>query len=496
MNNIISKFAASVLLAGIVISGASAATLTKSQLVLDGNVSTDGTAAFFIDYKAKGNTDHNLTFIPIINATKGSGFTLEFENGGFQAVNSLYLCSRADGNESNSTIGTDENSSLVKVGNMFSRGTLVDGVMTAPQFQFSPDANLSLIDSGSHIYFMTKDTCAEEVPAILGIGANCQTVTAKVTNGKTTQGTSFSDYNTKAMVLGKTSKLVNISCKVPTCQIDYNKDMKQFTNAPASAGINAGIGGGAAPFLDATLGMCPTCDDTAACVTTIEVNASNTQGILLERMKFDLNFVNKDGVIANSELKLKSVDVKLDNNESVDYTLDGTTLTLSGLAINGNQNIQITYTPDGTNVLPEGTISGKIYDLDTNLTDSIASDITFTRTENVATFVLAGLTKFIVPYMNTNYKTFVKITTQSTTVAKLSAVITDQNGKTAEVTLADIPAKGTVYLFSNKGPLFDAAQAAGLANAWTVDFTTTGAAVVDSYMTTATGERRVEAFEN
>jgi len=491
MNNIISKIAVSTLLAGIAISSVTAATLTKSQLLIDGNETKVGTESFYIDYKTKGNNTQNLTFVPVINATKGSGFTLEFQNGGFKSVNSLFLCATADGNESN--ISTLD---LTKVGNMFSRGTVVDGAMTAPQFQFSPDANLSLIDAGSHIYFMTKETCKEEVPAILGIGNNCQALTARVTNGKTTQGTSFNDYDTATHELGKTARLIKISCKVPTCQIDYNQEMKQFTTTPVASGINAGMSVGAAPFLTATLEMCPECDDTQVCATVIEVNASNTQNIFLEKMKFDLNFVNKKGVVANSELKLKDVTVMLDNNKSVDYKLDGTTLTLSGLKINGeNDHIRITYTPNGTDVIPEGTISGKIYDLDTNLTDSTASDITFSRTENVATFIVSGLTKFTVPYMNTNYKTFVKITTKSDKSASLSAMITDQNGKTADVTLADIGAKGTVYLFSNKGPLFDAAKAAGLANAWTVDFTTTGAAIVDSYMTTATGERRVEAFQ-
>ena len=152
--------------------------------------------------------------------------------------------------------------------------------------------------------------------------------------------------------------------------------------------------------------------------------------------------------------------------------------------------ILIKYNPKKETAIAEGLVTGKIV-----LKSSNGKTLNTVRKEDtLAKFQFAGSTKFIVPYMNSSYKTFVKITTMSASGAKLSAVITDQNGKSTDVTLADIGAKGTVYLFSNKGPLFDAAKAAGLANAWTVTFDTSAEASVVSYMTTATGERRVEAY--
>ena len=489
MNNIISKVVASVLLTGIAISGVSA----KSILTVDGNKSISSQDAgvnqdFSIDIIGAGN-EANLTFIPNINAAPGSGFTLQFENAGYVETSSIFLCTYADGNETNTT---QANLTAV-VGNMFSKGTVVNGVMTAPKFQFKNDANETLIEVGSHIFFRTDAECTE-LPKVIGVGASCLTVSAKVVDGITTQSTPFPDYDTAVRTLGETKRMIRIACLTPTCQIDASADMKQFTTSASAAGINGDISGGTAVTLDAKLVDCPECDQTQNCVTTIEIeNNSTTHN--LESMKFALNFMNTSGVVDNTALKLKDVEIKLDSNKTVDYTINGSTVTLNNLGIDATggtpDKITITYTPNNTDVIPEGTVQGRIFDLDTNT----SADVIYDKTQALATFAVAGLTTFTVPYMNTNYKTFVKITTKSSDApAKLSAVITDQNGKTVEVTLDDIAANATVYLFSTFGPLFDAAKAAGLSNAWTVDFTTSAAAVVDSYMTTPNGERRVAVY--
>ena len=486
MNNIISKVAASVLLAGIVVSGINA----KSNLYVDGNISKDQNKKFPIDLV--DDKSANLTFVPKVNAAPGSGFTLNFENGGYKEVASIFLCARSDGNTSK--IATDNNMSVV--GNMFSQGTIVNHVMKNPKFQFKNNAEEKLIAAGTHIYFRTDDTC-KKVPTIVGLGSSCQTLSAQVVDGVTTQGTAYPDYNTKEMVLGKTIKAIKIACRAPVCSIDATKEMKVFTsNSTTPTGINGNIQDN--PLGTAgKINSCPDCSDSINCVTTIDVNNSSSHTI--ESLKFVANLYNSKGEVINSSLKLKSAEIKVEDNKTVaDYTIDGSVVTLKNVNLSSNSlsHIKVTLIPNETDVLPAGTLKARIYDLDTNQSTS-KIDVTYDEVKSLATLQVSGLTTFTVPYMNTNYRTFVKITTKSTdAAAKLSAVITDQNGKSTEVELNDIPAKGTVYLFSDHGPLYDAAQAAGLANAWTVKFTTSAAAIVDSYMKSPNGgDRRVEAFD-
>jgi hypothetical protein len=500
MKNTISRVASSILVMGMMVSGVNAASL----LVTDGNTTSDHykedqSSTFAVDLTA-ASSEANLTFIPNINGSAGSGFTLKFENGGYlESQASIFLC--ANGEANNSKVAD------TVVGNMFSRGqsgTIIDNVMTAPQFQFKNDVNESLIQNGSHIVFRTNDQCTE-IPKIIGINGSCQTVTAQIVDGVTTQGTAYPDYDTDKRILGKTKKVIKVACSVPVCKIDATADMKKFTTNVVPAGINK--------IVDATsdlnivdnadnmglISECPGCDQVALkCTTKIQI--ANEDGIPIQAMKFALNFYNQDGQVDNAALKLSSTVIELDGNKTVDYKIDGSTVELSNLDLNssdGNTTITVTYEPDETNVIPSGLVKGRIFDLDTNTSKS-GIDVNFDEVKNFALFKVAGLTKFVVPYMNTDYKTFVKITSLSdTSSTKLSAVITDQDGKSTDVTLNDIPAKGTVYLFSTFGQLYDQAQAAGLKNAWTVEFTATTAVTVDAYMKSPNGgDRRIEAFGN
>jgi hypothetical protein len=495
MNNIISKVAASILLAGITISGVNAA----STLVIDGNVSTAQTDSFYVDMSTV-SAEANLTFIPKVNATPGSGFTLKFENGGYlEEYSQIFLCATADGNESDIS---DNN--LTIVGNMFSqgqRGTIIDGAMTAPQFQFKNDANESLIDAKTHIYFRTDNKCTK-LPKIKGINGSCLSVTAQIVDGVTTQGTSYPDYDTAAMTLGKTAKAIKIACSVPVCQIDVGADMKEFTTDPKPAGINKIVEDITVNEVTASdntgkISACPECDQVNNCITKIEI--SNATSTPIEAIKFALNFYNEKGEVANDSLKLKDVTISLDNNKTVGYTINGSAVKLTGIDLNstdGNATINVTYTPNETDVIPAGLVKARVYDLDTN-TSKAGIDVKYDEVKDFAVFKLAGQTEFVVPYMNMNYKTFVKITSQVNDNMKLSAVITDQDGKSTEVALDDLGAKKTVYLFSTFGPLYDAAKAAGLNNAWTVKFTTSGSVTVDAYMKSPNGgDRRIEAFGN
>jgi hypothetical protein len=498
MNSIISKVAASVLVAGIVISSVGA----KSALVTDGNTTSEwykdhNNKQFSIDI-AEASEMANLTFIPNINAAPGSGFTLKFENGGYHYDQpSIFLCADKEGNASK------ESSNMIVVGNMFSRGqsgTIIGKAMTAPQFQFKNDANESLIKNGSHIYFRTDEDCSEEkIPKIIGVGSSCQTVTAQIINGVTTQGTAYPDYDTDMRILGKTVKSIKIACYAPVCYIDATQDLKKFTNQPKAAGINrytddvvpSGIIGN-----EATVATCAECDDAEKCITIIDINNSST-GTPIESLKFSANFYDVDGKISNDSLKLKSVEIMVDdtNKTAADYTIDGSDITLKSLSISGSSTIRLTLVPNEVDAIPRGKIKARIFDLDTNQSNSTI-DVAYDEVKDLVRLEVAGETIFTVPYMNTNYKTFVQITTKSEdSPAKLSAVITDDKGKKVDVPLDDIPANGTVFLFSTFGPLYDAAQEAGLSNAWSVEFTTSAAAIVTSYMKSPNGgDRRVEAF--
>jgi len=384
---------------------------------------------------------------------------------------------------------------------MFSKGTVVNSVMSDPKFQFKNDANETLIENQSHIFFRTDNTC-EFAPKIVGLGATCLPVTAQVIDGVTTQSTAFADYDTEPRALGETKKMITIACSTPICLIDATEDLKKFTNTVKTSGINGNIAtavntSGQTNRTNDTglIADCPTCGEVTDCVTYIQI--ANASATAIQGIKFALDFYDDKNVKNNAALKLKSTLIELDGNMTTDYVIDGSTVALTGLDLNstdGTTIIKVTYSPTETDVLAVGTVQARIFDLDTNTTTP-GIDVIYDETKMFASFEVSGLTKFTVPYMNTSAKTFVKITTKSSDApAQLSAVITDQNGKTVEVTLDDIAPNATVYLFSTFGPLFDAAKAAGLSNAWTVDFTTSAAAVVDSYMTTPNGERRVEVY--
>jgi len=491
MNNIISKVAASVLLAGIVISGVNAA----STLVVDGNVSKAQKDKFYIDM-AKASSEANLTFIPKVNATPGSGFTLKFENGGYSDEETqMFLCVAKDANDSNFS---SANSAVV--GNLFSQGqtgTIINHTLTAPQFQFKNDANESLIDAGTHVFFRTDSEC-KNPPKIKGLGSSCLSVTAQVINGVTTQGTSYPDYDTNTMTLGETAKAIHVACSVPVCKISVAKDMKEFTKDDVASGINKIVAETNVDEASGDTGKisdCPGCDQTVTCITNIEIN--NSSDTPVEGLKLALNFYNDKGELANDTLKLKNVSIKLEDNETKEYTIDGSVVKMTGLDLNeskGIEKIKVVYTPDETNVIPTGLVKGRIYDLDTN-TSKAGIDVTYDEVKNFALFKLTGQTEFVVPYMNRDYRTFVKITSQVNSTMKMSAVITDKAGRSTEVPLNDLGAKKTVYLFSDHGPLYDAAQAAGLDNAWTVKFSTSGSVTVDAYMKSPNGgDRRIEAF--
>ena len=426
---------------------------------LDNNISVDG---------ANVGTKAYLVFKPKVNLTSGSKFHVLATNAAFIAAEEVSLC---DGNTS--------------IGKMVSQGIIGTGTMNKMRIRINDadDAfsNAHFAKDGNYT-FSIANTCAGQEPlSLIGEGAACSAIKIAVVEPVDDSGLTFEDYSTPEATFGQTKRLVSIACDVPVCNIDVNAESKLFTTAAQAAGINQSpvVSSGS---LNAD-SYCPECAEAqiASCTTTITI----------KNMSADFNVTTATFTPVFTDNK--NAGMALDGNGS--SSTIGTKIVASGFTVGSTgaateQNITITYNPKKETAIAEGLVTGKIV-----LTSSNAKTLNTVRKEDtLAKFQFAGSTKFIVPYMNSSYKTFVKITTMSDSGAKLSAVITDQNGKSKDVTLADIGANGTVYLFSNKGPLFDAAKAAGLANAWTVTFDTSAEASVVSYMTTATGERRVEAY--
>jgi hypothetical protein len=464
---------------GLLLGSVAISSLQAESLLVFNGVDTNQTMNGMIasDIKSSKLENVNLTFKPKVNGTKGSTFELQFDNGGFEDISKILMCSQNQ-----------------PVGLMYSQGDDYNStakIMPNPRFQFNSDVNESLIVADSNITFHEgDDDCTRENPAVVSNAGSCSVITALISEARTTTGLDFNDYITNKVTIGKTKKMVQIACQTPVCTIDASAENKLFTTSITPSGINKSLNVETVANRNAVdFTNCPSCEEAGAAPCTVVITVKNDST--------EVNLTNFTIASSFKDVKGVASTLTLDNTKvnGSAYNI-GSTLKIAfttPVSLGNDQNITLVYTPNKTSVLNEGSLTGSVTTMDT--TAGLADVAAKTFTDQIITkFQAAGTTKFIVPYMNSSYKTFVKITTMSDKGAKLSAVITDQNGKTADVTLADIGANGTVYLFSTKGPLFDAAKAAGLASAWTVQFDTTAAASVVSYMTTANGERRVEAY--
>jgi len=474
MNNIFSKVAASVLLAGLTISAASA----TSVLCLDGNLSvTNAEQNISIDL-AGGGSDVNLTFVPRnIDATQASSFRMVFSNGGFDETK-IIMC-----------VGT------TRVGNMYSKGDgYTSGLLTVPRFQFDSDANETLIQRDSNISFMDNDDCLTPATVSSTDGA-CQTVSAKIDSGRTSTGLDYTDYDTNSFTFGKTAQMVQITCDTPVCFITNASGQKQF-GAASATGINQAI---SAPTADYDIADfdCYNCSETAqVCTANIRVRNKSTD-FAVTGLDVTLNMVGEDGVLNNSAY-VGAVVVDLNGTE-LSTTL-GSALSINGLNIHSDQNqtLRIIYTPDTTTVLTAGNIQGVINGLDSNTTttaNTINTTFGVDQNRTLTRMVVAGQTEFTVPYMNASMKSFVRVATKSAVDADLEATITDNDGNKCELTLDKIPANGASVVWAHE--LKTAATTAGCSltsDLYSVVFKTSAEATVVSYMRTKAGERVVNPF--
>jgi len=490
MKNILTKVATATLFTGLALSSATAASLLvdsgdKTKVNADANIS--------IDVAGQGAKDINMTFIPGIDASPGSSFTLEFTNGGFKGNESITLCA---GNE--------------KVGNLLTRGTLVGGLMVKPTFQFDPNADQTKIIEDTNITFSTNADCGSPViPEIVSSASDaCQKVTAQVVEGKSTQGTDFPDYNTPVFTVGTTKQFIKIACDTPQCFV--SNDLHRFISSSTPAGVNvplSPITGAIAVYPDtnATNAECPSCPkgETVAgkttCTTIITIKNTSQPNDELNVTKLDF-VATFDGSLG------ADMNVTIDgNNTAAGYTMGQTFSPKIELSAQKEVNLTIVYTLKDTSELALGTVMGTVNGLELNTSEAVTSAF---ENKAITEMVHGPTTDFTVPYMKStgaSQVNFVKISTlvggASTT---LSATISDADGHTCPVNYTDVPANGgSTFIFATKLPTgntnFQALIPEGKCPDLTSDFYSVvfhaGASVnAVGYMRTKRGERTIDIF--
>lgn len=482
MKNILSMAVASSFIAGMVISTSSA----QSILCLDGNTTkTDANKNISIDIKGHGTSDVNMTFVPNINGSAGSGFRVVFENGGFAERAAITLCAGGE-----------------RVGNMFSKGTTADGIMSSPRFQFDSDVNESLIIADSNITFHTTDECAA-FPEIVSNSPACSAISAMVDDGRTTQGTAFPDYNTNKLAIGETVQMIKIACSAPECFVSADK--LAFTEDASIAGVNVAltqVANNKPNHNVLTTADCPECGEEAVTTCTTQIVIENTS-MDYNITGLDIVAAFNDGTALNNGAFKPTIDVSVDGNETEKYTL-GSKFSPANLNIGYGKltTLKLTFTPDNVSEIATGWVQASIKGMDSNLSDSGDDIQTEFNAHPVAMIKQGAQTQFTVPYMNGKSANFVKIATKANAETELSAKVTDSKGNSCNVELSPIVANGSTFVFAGTAPsgpeyqtLVPAGQCSNLVDSlYSVVFTTNAQVDVVSYMRTSVGERYVDVY--
>jgi len=487
--NILTTVTTATLFTGLALSSATAG----SVLCFDGNTSIqtqDNNVS--IDIKGQG-VDVNLTLIPAA-VYQGASFKIKFENGGLAENSTHLLCA-------------ENNGTMIKVGGLQEPGTPVDGVMVEPTFSFIDNDDVAAaIKKDSNITFVTGSDCTEANLTVVGLaGQACQTISAKITSGLSTQGANIPSIVTNSVSFGKTKTYIKVACTPPECFVTADK--LKFTESAVAAGVNVALSaaGPATPTHNTTTSDCPECGETSVvnCVTTVTIENGNDFNIT--GLDLVANFVDKKGAVNNTAFK-PVIDVSVDGNETKAYSL-GSKFSPSGLSIgkDANETIQLTFTPNGTDMIETGTIVADITKMDSNIgTDDIIP--TFIG-KGLATIKVGAKTQFTVPYMSSagaSQANFVKVSTLvGASTTPLSAVVSDAKGNSCNVTYTDVPANGgSTFIFASKLPTGDDYQAlipAGectnlTSNLYSVKFTAGASVNAVGYMRTKRGERTISVF--
>ncbi len=494
MKNILTTVATATLFTGLALSSATAASLlvesgVKTDLNADKNIS--------IDIAGQGSKDTNMTFIPGIDASPGSSFELKLTNGGFKGTESITLCNGAD-----------------KVGNLLTRGTLVNNLMVQPTFQFDPNADQSKIVQDTNITFNTDPNCSViSLPMVISSASTaCQVISAQVIDGKSTQGTSFSDYNTGVFKIGTTKQFIKIACKAPVCFVSNNQH--KFLPSVVPAGVNlplSPITNAAAIFAEtnSTDVSCPNCPTPTTagkttCTTIITIGNSSLAAD-------DLNVTKLDFVATFDGTLGADMNVTIDNNNTAKgYTLGEKFTPTIELSAQKEVNLTIVYTLTDTDTVALGMVKGTINGLELNTSTSSSPKpvVSAFVDKNITSMKHGPSTQFTVPYMNgagASKANFVKVSTLvGAATTTLSAVVSDSEGHSCPVTLNDIPANGgSTFVFATKVPTTNVNYQALIptgacpmltTDLFSVNFSAGASVNAVGYMRTKAGERTIDIF--
>jgi hypothetical protein len=351
-----------------------------------------------------------------------------------------------------------------------------NGKVTAITFEF--DDNETAIESGQVLNVVSGSDCSvDRNITIFPYVGKC--VTVKSENGQDQSGNvDISEIN--SVMSGKVVEYkpdLKISCTVPTCIIDVNG--VQFNTGDISVGINK-RDPISSPLTNAASDSerydCYSdgCDGggVGPCTTVISIYNNTEHNITSFDFTPYFDGTAPTGMVYSYEIN------------GTAFTSDfNTATTISGLDLNESmeKNITVTFTPNGTDTITSGTLKAKL----DNFQDSGHKFEDFSKKLDLAKLSEAPETDFTVTYMNRKQKSFVMITAYADT--PITATITDMNGKVAEATTCPSAKKNeTKFIFSDEREhagtcLVDAANAAGLADAWSVTFHVKAAVDVAAY---------------
>ncbi|CAA6819799.1 MAG: Unknown protein [uncultured Sulfurovum sp.] len=436
-----------------------------------------------VDFATGVPKEIELVWSSFVNLTSGSKFTLRANNATFALAQEAIICTNA----------AILDAGLGKVGTMVSVGD-TDGSTTMNNMSFRIDDNLlaaSLVRD-SNVTFMAGSACATGTPlSIISSADACTAISVEIPQAIDDSSQAFTDYTAPAIQVAQTKRLVTVACDVPVCTIDTNEENKVFSDAVLATGINNPMVAAATDSRASE--YCPGCEETATgpCTTTITVKNMSDE--------FNLTALTVTPVFANSANSDVAITLAADgtHSDSNDTGVMGSAITINDINVSnagGEHNITITYTPTGTSVITEGDVTGGLVFTASN--GKVLSSDREAKGASLATFATGGETQFTVPYMNSSYKSMVKVTSLSDSEATISAIVTDQDGTVSpSIDLGTIAAGATGFYFSTQGALKDGADAAGLKNAWSVVFSISAEATVVATMAGPDGgDRAISVF--
>ena len=487
MKNILTTVATATLFTGLALSSVAA----NSVLVADGKAdNTDNNIS--MDIQGKGS-DINLTLDPEF-VYQGASFDLIFENGGIAKNNKVILC-----------VGATEVGSLQDSGSK-----VVDDVMTNPVFSFIDDAATKLLITDNNVTFENTD-CNSNTLTVVGLADKaCETVTAQIDNGKSTQGKDITSLTTNVAKLGTTKQFIKISCTAPECFVTSNNLHYEDTSTAPGVNIPLSPLGAAANVANHNIltATCPDCDEAAAAAAvtsncTVSITIANTapvnSDLNITKLTYRASFDGKTPLNA-SDMNM-SIAGQAEKNHKLDTNIP---LTIPSLA--GGESVQlfVRYESDGSKNLGLGTVSALINNLETNNTGE-KSVVTFDQ--NITTMRKGSSTDFTVPYMSgagASQANFVKVSTLlGAGTTTLSAMISDAEGHSCPVTYNDVPANGgSTFIFASKLPtgsqyqaLIPVGKCSNLtSDLYSVKFSAGASVNAVGYMRTKRGERTIDIF--